>query len=68
MRSPQLRPVQWRVWAGKIEREGGIGLDERNGIKGGIYRGLEERVGMWDIRAKRREFAEWVKEGQEVAR
>ena len=41
-----------------------MGVGERGELVGNVYLGLEERVGMWDIRAKRREFAEWVKEGQ----
>ena len=49
----QLKPISWKVWAGQIEREDG----GRN-----PYRGLEERWGFLDIRSKRREFAEWVKE------
>ena len=46
-----LKPISWRVWAGKAERERG----------GGPYQGLEERIGFMDIRAKRREFADWVR-------
>jgi hypothetical protein len=55
--------VQWRVWAGKTEREGGVGIGEKSGIRGGVYRGLEERVGFWDVRAQRRGFEEWIREG-----
>jgi membrane magnesium transporter 1 len=36
-----LKPIDWNVWAGKIEKEGGA----RN-----PFRGLEERVGFLDIR------------------
>ena len=39
----ELKPVQWRVWAGKIEREGG---------DAGPFLGLEERVGFVDIRVR----------------
>ncbi|KAJ5332571.1 Magnesium transporter [Penicillium brevicompactum] len=52
----KLKPVSWRDWAGEIERDGGA----RN-----PYLSLEERYGFWDIRAKRREFADWVR-GQDV--
>jgi membrane magnesium transporter 1 len=36
-----LKPINWNVWAGKIEREGGA----RN-----PFRGLEERAAFLDIR------------------
>ncbi|BDD54680.1 hypothetical protein MAP00_000278 [Monascus purpureus] len=52
----KLKPVSWSVWAGEIEKEGGA----RN-----PYLYLEERYGFWDIRAKRKEFADWIR-GQEV--
>ncbi|KAJ5827151.1 Magnesium transporter [Penicillium robsamsonii] len=52
----KLKPISWREWAGEVERNGGA----RN-----PYLGLEERYGFWDIRAKRREFADWVR-GQDV--
>ncbi|KAL2221198.1 magnesium transporter [Thermoascus aurantiacus ATCC 26904] len=48
----RLKPISWSAWAGEIEREGGV----RN-----PYRGLEERYGFWDIRAKRKEFADWMR-------
>lgn len=55
----ELKPVSWRTWAGAVERESG---------GGGPYQGLEDRVGFVNIRAKRKEFADWVrskdKEGQ----
>ncbi|KAJ5852231.1 Magnesium transporter [Penicillium soppii] len=53
----KLKPVSWREWAGEIEREGG----SRN-----PYMSLEERYGFWDIRTKRKEFADWVR-GQDVS-
>ncbi|KAF4767384.1 hypothetical protein HAV15_009573 [Penicillium sp. str.  len=52
----KLKPISWREWAGEIERDGGA----RN-----PYLSLEERYGFWDIRAKRKEFADWVR-GQDV--
>ncbi|PLB34653.1 membrane magnesium transporter family protein [Aspergillus candidus] len=48
----KLKPVSWSEWAGQIEREGGA----RN-----PFRRLEERYSFWDVRAKRKEFAEWMK-------
>ncbi|KAI1214054.1 magnesium transporter [Annulohypoxylon truncatum] len=61
-----LRPIQWRVWAGKIEREGEAGFLDGNGelekdYVGNPFRLLESRPGFVDIRKQRREFAEWVK-------
>ncbi|KAF8420823.1 magnesium transporter [Tirmania nivea] len=47
-----FRPIQWRKWAGQLEREKGQGP----------YEFLESRLGFIDIRAKRSEFASWVKE------
>ncbi|THC97537.1 hypothetical protein EYZ11_002960 [Aspergillus tanneri] len=50
--APKLKPISWSEWAGQIEREGGV----RN-----PYRMLEERYSFWDVRAKRKEFADWAK-------
>ena len=36
----ELQPISWRVWAGKIEKEGKIGP----------WAALEERLGFVDIR------------------
>ncbi|KAI9849066.1 MAG: hypothetical protein M1838_000296 [Thelocarpon superellum] len=63
--SPALQPLRWRVWAGKIEREGGT--EDVVGASGPVpvvnpFASLEARVGFWDVRAKRREFDEWVRE------
>ncbi|KAI0548564.1 magnesium transporter [Xylaria curta] len=62
----QLRPIQWRVWAGKIEREGEAGFKNSSGevekdFVGNPFRLLESRPGFIDIRKQRREFATWVK-------
>ncbi|RAH87552.1 hypothetical protein BO86DRAFT_444489 [Aspergillus japonicus CBS 114.51] len=47
-----LKPISWSEWAGQIEREG----------KGRHpYRRLEERYAFWDVRAKRKEFADWIR-------
>ena len=40
MGAEELQPIEWRVWAGKAEKEG----------RGGPYMGLEERMGFVDIR------------------
>ncbi|KAM7197638.1 Magnesium transporter [Naviculisporaceae sp. PSN 640] len=61
-----LRPIQWRVWAGKIEREGEEGFVDNEGevIKeyiGNPFRIFETRPGFVDIRKQRKEFAEWIK-------
>jgi hypothetical protein len=66
--TPELRPIRWRVWAGKIEREGQKGFLNGDGevakdYAGNPYRLLESRPGFVDIRKQRREFAEWVREG-----
>ncbi|OJD20975.1 hypothetical protein ACJ73_07688 [Blastomyces percursus] len=51
--SEKLRPISWSVWAGEIEKEGGA----RN-----PFRGFEDRIGFWDVRDKRNEFAKWIRE------
>jgi hypothetical protein len=65
---PQLRPIQWRLWAGKIEREGEKGFTNGDGqldkdYVGNPFKLLESRPGFVDIRKQRKEFAEWVREG-----
>ncbi|KAJ5717331.1 Magnesium transporter [Penicillium malachiteum] len=55
----KLKPISWRDWAGQIERDGGA----RN-----PYIGLEERYSFWDIRAKRKEFADWVRGPNEAVK
>jgi len=63
-----LRPIQWNVWAGKLEREGEQGFLDSDGevireYVGNPFRMLETRPGFVDIRKQRREFAEWVRNG-----
>ena len=70
--SDDLKPIQWRVWAGNLEREGRKGAAVSGTDKGKIggdaqvggYAWLErgQRRGFLDIRGQRREFAEWVRE------
>ncbi|KAF7587046.1 hypothetical protein BBP40_007822 [Aspergillus hancockii] len=50
--APKLKPISWNQWAGEIEKEGGAQNP---------FRRLEERYGFWDVRAKRKEFADWVR-------
>lgn len=52
--SEPLRPIAWNVWAGNIEKQGGAANP---------FRVLEERPNYLDIRAKRKEFAEWARDG-----
>ncbi|KAF6814990.1 transmembrane protein 32 [Colletotrichum plurivorum] len=63
--APNLRPIQWRVWAGKIEREGEAGFVDGSGevvndYVGNPFRVLESRPGFVDIRKQRRDFANWA--------
>ena len=69
---PELRPIHWKVWAGKIEREGEQGFMNKDGelekdYVGNPFRVLESRPGFLDVRKARREFAGWVREGGEPA-
>lgn len=69
--TPKLRPIQWRVWAGKVEREGEQGFLKSNGevekdYLGNPFRALEMRPGFVDIRSQRKEFAEWVRAGGKI--
>ncbi|KAF2690960.1 hypothetical protein K458DRAFT_412276 [Lentithecium fluviatile CBS 122367] len=77
--SPQLKPIQWAKWAGKIEREGRHGegkwtregeevLSEGDpfaflGLGKGFGTNGEGRRGFWDVRGKRKEYANWVRAG-----
>ncbi|CEJ90208.1 hypothetical protein VHEMI06006 [[Torrubiella] hemipterigena] len=61
-----LRPIQWNVWAGKLEREGEKGFLDGSGSVDKDYRGspfanLETRPGFVDIRAQRKQFINWSK-------
>jgi membrane magnesium transporter 1 len=67
--TPELRPIQWRVWAGKIEREGEKGFMNSDGqvdkdYVGNPFKLLESRPSFVDIRKQRREYAEWAKRGE----
>jgi len=52
--SEPLKPIAWNVWAGNIEKEGGAANP---------FRALEDRPNYLDIRTKRKEFAEWARDG-----
>ncbi|RDA85146.1 hypothetical protein CP532_1586 [Ophiocordyceps camponoti-leonardi (nom. inval.)] len=61
--SQKLRPIEWHVWAGKIEREGAAGFLDGSGKVDKEYRGspfavLESRPGFINIRQQRREYAQ----------
>ncbi|KAL2139516.1 hypothetical protein VTI28DRAFT_5080 [Corynascus sepedonium] len=63
-----LRPIEWRVWAGKIEREGEEGFMDNAGavdkdFMGNPFNVLESRPNFVDIRKQRKEFADWVQRG-----
>lgn len=62
---PKMRPIQWHIWAGTIEREGDIGCLDASGEIDAEYCGnpfevLESRPGFANIRKQRREVTEWV--------
>lgn len=64
MSSPQLMPIQWSEWAGRLERSKEARVTTEVGVGGGNpYATLEERPGFLDIRGQRKDFANWVKEG-----
>ena len=64
MSSPELKPIEWNVWAGRLEKSKEARVMKEVGVGGGNpYAVLEERPGFLDIRGQRREFAGWVKEG-----
>jgi hypothetical protein len=63
-----LRPIEWRAWAGKIEREGEEGFTNNAGevdkdFMGNPFSVLETRPNFVDIRKQRKEFTEWVQKG-----
>lgn len=63
--SPELKPIQWNAWAGRLERTKEAREITEVGVGGGNpYAVLEDRPGFLDIRGQRREFANWVKDGE----
>ena len=64
MSSQDLKPIQWSVWAGRLEKSKEARDFKEVGVGGGNpYAMLEERPGFLDIRGQRKEFASWMKEG-----
>ncbi|EGP91487.1 unnamed protein product [Zymoseptoria tritici ST99CH_1A5] len=62
--SQDLKPIQWSVWAGRLERSKEAREITEVGAGGGNpFTSVEERPGFLDIREKRKEFAAWIKEG-----
>lgn len=67
MSSPELKPIQWNVWAGRLERSKEAREVKAVGVGGGNpYATLEERPGFLDVRKRRGEFREWVTKGEDV--
>ena len=60
--SEALKPISWRVWAAKVEREKDLKKDVVTGTEDG-YLWLENgrRKGFIDIRQHRQDFADWVR-------
>lgn len=63
-----LKPIKWRVWAGKVEREGrdvpqSAGDENDKDFFGNPFRFLESRPGFVDIRRQRKNFGDWAREG-----
>ena len=60
--SEPLKPISWRVWAAKVEREKDLKKDVVTGTEDG-YLWLENgrRKGFIDIRQHRQKFADWVR-------
>jgi hypothetical protein len=64
MGSQDLKPIQWSVWAERLERSKEAREVKEVGAGGGNpFANIEERPGFLDIREKRKEFAAWIKEG-----
>ncbi|RVX73079.1 hypothetical protein B0A52_02205 [Exophiala mesophila] len=50
--SDSLKPISWNAWAGNIEKRG----------LANPFHAFEERVGFMDIRAQRKDFANWARQ------
>lgn len=74
--APSFRPIQWPVWAASVDKEDHLQLEQRRrliedrvagsqggGAIGNPFSTLEERPSFLDIRARRKEFADWIREG-----
>ncbi|MCJ1291511.1 hypothetical protein MMC34_003056 [Xylographa carneopallida] len=51
----ELRPISWRVWAGRVQKGKGQPGEGYEWLEGG------KRKGFLDIRGQRQEFADWVR-------
>ena len=61
MSSASLKPIQWNVWAGSLERSKEARAVKEVGVGGGNpYAALEERPGFLDIRAQRKAHEKWT--------
>lgn len=61
--SQSLKPIQWNVWAGRLERSKEAREIHGVGVGGGNpFASLEERPGFLDIRSRRKDFAAWIRE------
>ncbi|USW47707.1 Putative membrane magnesium transporter [Septoria linicola] len=61
--SPDLKPIQWNVWAGRLERSKEAREVTAVGVGGGNpFAVLEERPSFLDVRKTREDFARWHKE------
>lgn len=65
--SPNLKPIQWSVWAGNLERSKDARKVQEAGVaSGNPYAQLEDRPGFWDPRGARKAFGLWVTEGSKA--
>lgn len=64
--SPDLKPIQWNAWAGRLERSREAREVKAVGVGGSPFAFLEERPGFLDIRTRQKEYADWVKSGGDV--
>ncbi|KAF2496360.1 hypothetical protein BU16DRAFT_375334 [Lophium mytilinum] len=62
--SPDLKPIKWSVWGGKLSREEHKAAEKAGDVtERDPYEQLDVRRGFLDIRSKRQDFADWVREG-----
>ncbi|KAF2667286.1 hypothetical protein BT63DRAFT_456588 [Microthyrium microscopicum] len=65
--APKLRPIEWAAWAGEAEQDtrrprGKKRFEGDGGAEGTSMAWLEDRKGFWDVRGKKKAFADWVRE------
>ncbi|KAK0254752.1 hypothetical protein LTR02_005717 [Friedmanniomyces endolithicus] len=62
--SADLKPIQWRAWAGRLEASQEAREVKEVGVGGGNpYQALEERVGFWDISGVGKATRGWMDGG-----